>query len=281
MAVAYPTVALAATGGALPYTWSLTSGALPDGLTLTPAGQVSGTPTRAGHFNFVVEVADSAGGRASLSGSVGIAAALTARFLKACGTTGSCSVEQGCVTVCGGFGYQGGGVAPYSYQITSGTPPPGTRLYGLSLSGRFTTTGTFKFKATVTDGLGATASVSPTFAVFAHISFAGGTVTCYYPGCGPQGSNYPPATMPYSGGSGPTIPRVVNWTFACDYQGCGTRPAPALAAGGGLVSITVWGSAGGNGYKGVFTLLLTDNSLCAAGKYCSVSATVNVVVQAG
>jgi hypothetical protein len=38
---------LAATGGGQPYVWSLTSGTLPAGLTLSPGGVISGTPTAA------------------------------------------------------------------------------------------------------------------------------------------------------------------------------------------------------------------------------------------
>src|SRR5262249_44632027 len=43
-----------------PYTFAVTSGALPDGLTLT-AGRLSGTPTAAGAFHFTVTATDSAG----------------------------------------------------------------------------------------------------------------------------------------------------------------------------------------------------------------------------
>ena len=45
------------TGGLPPYTWSIVSGALPDGLTLTAnSGVISGTPTSAGTSNFTVQV---------------------------------------------------------------------------------------------------------------------------------------------------------------------------------------------------------------------------------
>jgi fibronectin type 3 domain-containing protein len=51
---------LAASGGVTPYTWSITSGALPAGLTLTAAtGIIAGTPTAAGTFTFTVKVTDS------------------------------------------------------------------------------------------------------------------------------------------------------------------------------------------------------------------------------
>jgi hypothetical protein len=49
--------ALAATGGNGAYTWSLSAGALPDGLALDPdTGLVSGTPTAAGSWAFSVQV---------------------------------------------------------------------------------------------------------------------------------------------------------------------------------------------------------------------------------
>lgn len=52
--------ALTATGTA-PITWSIISGALPDGLTLSAAGVISGTPTVAGTFNCTVKASNSAG----------------------------------------------------------------------------------------------------------------------------------------------------------------------------------------------------------------------------
>ncbi len=49
-----------ATGGTAPYTWSLASGALPNGLTLNSAtGVISGRPTKKGTYSFVVRVLDS------------------------------------------------------------------------------------------------------------------------------------------------------------------------------------------------------------------------------
>jgi hypothetical protein len=50
---------LAATGGTTPYGWSLASGTLPTGLTLSTSGQISGTPSVVGTNNFTVQVTDS------------------------------------------------------------------------------------------------------------------------------------------------------------------------------------------------------------------------------
>src|ERR1700732_4519902 len=55
---AYPSTALSATGGTAPYTWAVTMGTLPAGLTLSSSGMISGAPTTAGTFPFTVTVTD-------------------------------------------------------------------------------------------------------------------------------------------------------------------------------------------------------------------------------
>jgi hypothetical protein len=49
---------LAASGGTLPLTWTVTSGTLPAGLALNSAGQISGTPTAAGTATITIQVTD-------------------------------------------------------------------------------------------------------------------------------------------------------------------------------------------------------------------------------
>jgi hypothetical protein len=74
VSVAY-SATLAATGGAPPYTWSLTTGSLPAGLTLNANGSITGTPTTAGTSNFTVQVSDSAPTAATASKSLAITVA--------------------------------------------------------------------------------------------------------------------------------------------------------------------------------------------------------------
>jgi hypothetical protein len=64
---------LAATGGASPYRWSLTSGSLPPGLRLSSDGTISGTPSSEGTFHFTVKVTDSDGNSATATLTITVA----------------------------------------------------------------------------------------------------------------------------------------------------------------------------------------------------------------
>lgn len=55
---AFPATTLAASGGAGLYTFQITAGALPNGLSLTSEGLLSGTPMQAGVFTFTVTAKD-------------------------------------------------------------------------------------------------------------------------------------------------------------------------------------------------------------------------------
>jgi hypothetical protein len=50
--------AFTATGGTAPYSWSVSSGSVPPGITLSGSGSFGGTPAAAGTFNFTVMVRD-------------------------------------------------------------------------------------------------------------------------------------------------------------------------------------------------------------------------------
>jgi len=65
---------LSASGGTPPYSWSLVSGALPAGLSLSASGTISGSPTTTGTANFTVQVADSASQTAQKALSIAVTA---------------------------------------------------------------------------------------------------------------------------------------------------------------------------------------------------------------
>ncbi len=66
---AYANQTLTVTGGMAPYTFSVSGGTLPPGISLSPVGVLSGTPTAAGTYSFIVTAQDNARGRRKSSGS--------------------------------------------------------------------------------------------------------------------------------------------------------------------------------------------------------------------
>ena len=63
---------LTATGGVPPYTWTITSGVLPAGLSLSTSGVISGTPTTQETQTFTVQAADSQSTPATASASLSL-----------------------------------------------------------------------------------------------------------------------------------------------------------------------------------------------------------------
>jgi hypothetical protein len=183
-------------------------------------------------------------------------------------------VELGCVSVCGAFGQQSGGVGPYSYAMTSGQLPAGTALSGLSLTGTFVgLSGYLNFTVQISDSFGATASVGATFWMYAHISFSGSALC--------RGSYVAPcsASLPYSGGvpGGSPSAAVVGFGQYCPGTFCyptpvAVPPSFVVSVSAGNVDVSVAARCGGgcpNGWHGIVYIQLTDHSLCAAGTNCT------------
>lgn len=135
---------LSATGGNLPYTWSVAAGSLPPGVTLNVStGVFAGTPTVSGQFSFTAEVQDSStpAEHASTALAINIASATPTAL-----STSSAGVGKGVV----GQAYAGsfsanGGTSPYTWTLQSGSLPPGVAFNGStgSLSGMPTTAGSY------------------------------------------------------------------------------------------------------------------------------------------
>jgi uncharacterized protein (TIGR03437 family) len=70
---------LTASGGAAPYSFAVTAGALPGGLTLSSTGALAGTPNVAGAFNFTVTTTDANGCTGTRSFTVNVTVTLGAQ----------------------------------------------------------------------------------------------------------------------------------------------------------------------------------------------------------
>ena len=154
---------LSASGGTAPYSYAISAGALPGGLTLTTGGVLSGTPTVAGSFAFTVSVTDAGGFGAAQAYTLAIASptlSIAPATLPA-GTAGSAYSQTLSAS---------GGTAPYSYAVSAGTLPVGLVLAANGvLSGTPTTAASSAFTVSVTDALGFTAAQAYTVAIAAAV----------------------------------------------------------------------------------------------------------------
>ncbi|MBI4889841.1 MAG: putative Ig domain-containing protein [Acidobacteria bacterium] len=140
--------ALAATGGAGPYSWTVVTGTLPGGLTLSTSGTLSGIPTTSGSYNFVARATDSttAYSMQSFNITIGAALVITTPTQLPAGTVGVQYAQTLAAT---------GGTAPYVWTIASGSVPTGLSLSASgALAGTPTTGGNYSFVVRVTDSAG-------------------------------------------------------------------------------------------------------------------------------
>jgi hypothetical protein len=119
--------AIASSGGVPPLTWSVPPGTLPPGLELnTSSGLISGTPTTAGVYKFFPTVTDSAIPPQKFTSTTGVTiSVITVAPLQSV----TPPLPPGDVAT----GYTAslvatGGVAPYTWSITSGQLPSGLKL---------------------------------------------------------------------------------------------------------------------------------------------------------
>ncbi len=151
---------ISATGGSGSYNFTLFSGSLPSGITLSTGGVLSGTTTDLGIFPIVVRVTDGASNTSNGNFTLTVNATnltITPTTLP----TGAIGVPYS-VTI-----GATGGTSPYSFSLAAGTLPPGLGLNpNGTLSGTPTQSNTFSFTLGVVDA----ASVSSTAAVSLTIS---------------------------------------------------------------------------------------------------------------
>jgi hypothetical protein len=146
-------VVLMASGGRLPYAWSLSGGELPQGLTLDGHGLVSGQPTVAGEYAFEVRVTD---------GSAPTQAA-TRTLRVSVSAEPTLEVETRVLPGANlGAGYDEalearGGTPPYAWSLAGGALPPGLDLQAGRIQGTPSQLGRFDFTVRLQDAAGAVA----------------------------------------------------------------------------------------------------------------------------
>ncbi len=170
---------LSATGGTAPYTYSVSAGALPAGLTLTASnGRIRGTPTTAATSSFTIRATDRFGAVGTRSYTVTINPAIVVNPTTLPNWTLGVAYSQ-MVSATGGTG---------SYTFSrSGTLPAGLTLNATTgaITGTPTATGSRTFTIRATDGNGAIGSRSYTVTIAAAIvvnpaTLPGGTVGTAY-----------------------------------------------------------------------------------------------------
>ena len=225
---------LSATGGVTPYTWTLNSGTLPTGMSLSASGTISGTPVNSGAFSFTAKVTDSRTAIATQSFSLTINPALSLPPITLpAGTVGSAYSQT--LTLAGG-------TAPFVWSVSSGALPAGLALSAGVISGTATAASSATFSVTVTDAAGATATQNYSIAINA---VSGPPVPLALPA-----ATLPPGTvgvaysqdLPFSGGTAPYA-----WSVS----------AGTLPSGLGLSSGKITGTPSAV-YSGSFTVALTD-----------------------
>jgi Ice-binding-like/Putative Ig domain/IPTL-CTERM motif len=142
---------VSASGGTGPFTFTVSSGALPPGLTLNATtGVISGTPTTGGTFPFIITATDANSCPGSRPYSIGIAGALGCPVI----TVNPATLPPGVIgTPFSQTVSATGGTARFTFTVSSGALPPGLTLNSTTgvISGTPTTAGQFNFTITATD----------------------------------------------------------------------------------------------------------------------------------
>ncbi|WP_180977433.1 putative Ig domain-containing protein [Janthinobacterium sp. ROICE36] len=154
---------LSASGGVAPYAYTVLSGSLPAGLTLSSSGLLSGTPTAAGSFTLTVQAADAHLFTGTQSYTLVVASATLSLTPASLPNPTAEAAYTATLTAAGG-------TAPYTYSVASGSLPAGLSLNTATgvLSGTTNVAGSFTFSLRASDsstGVGAPFSASNSYTV--------------------------------------------------------------------------------------------------------------------
>ncbi|MBA4312779.1 MAG: hypothetical protein C0417_09135 [Chlorobiaceae bacterium] len=135
-----------ASGGATPYSYSISSGTLPGGISLSSGGILSGTPITSGSYNFAITAADQNTCTGSQPYTLIIGGCPSITLSPSTLPSGMVSSAYNQTITASG------GTAPYSFSVTSGSLPSGLSLTSLGvLSGTPSSSGTYNFTVTASD----------------------------------------------------------------------------------------------------------------------------------
>lgn len=184
---------LSVIGGTADYRFALISGTLPEGLTLTSSGEITGTPRLAGIFSILVRVTDANNFAAELTFQL----ELTPPAIAIIADLRDGRVNRdydGTITATGG-------AAPLRYSVTSGQLPDGVYLDADSglLSGAPNAPGVATFTVTATDANGFSASITRSVTIASNVGTATMPVSLVD---GMVGNDYPDS-LAASGGTSP------------------------------------------------------------------------------
>lgn len=158
-----------ATGGTAPLVYSKLSGTLPTGCSLSSStGVISGTPTTAGTYTFVVRVTDNLGSAVdSISTAIVISAAPA--FANAYPTKATLTVAYG------GTASMTGGKAPITFALQAGALPTSLSLNASTgaITGTPTVAGAISYTIRATDANGATVDQVVTGTVAQYPTYSG------------------------------------------------------------------------------------------------------------
>lgn len=243
--------ALAASGGAGPYTYQVTAGALPAGLALAPGGTLSGTPTAAGSFNFTVRATDSSTGTGPFSGSRAYTLVIAIPTMAL--SPPALPDAQAGVSYSQDF-VASGGTAPHAYAVTVGALPPGMALAGTgTLSGTPLQPGSYSFTVQATDS--STGAGAPFNVARAYILVVAQADVVLSPGALPAGTGGQAygQTITASGGTGPYTFSLAGGALPAGIALSSTGAVSGTPTAAGTYTFTVraedqFGSAGNRAY---------------------------------
>jgi hypothetical protein len=223
--VPYQSQQLGASGGEGQIEWTLASGSLPSGITLSPSGELTGTPDQAGTSSFVVRVTSREYQSAQRTLTISVFPPLEV-------TTASLPSAMEAVPY-GPLSLQAtGGDAAYTWQVVTGSLPSGLVLSSQGvITGTPAELGVANFTVQVTGGDGQTAQHALAINVRAFLGIA--TMSLPF---GVEGMPYGPQTLGAIGGgtgevwtlTGGALPSGL--TLSVDGGISGTPQAPGTAA---------------------------------------------------